>query len=219
NAARGDGEYSARSGQDSATGCGVAEYFPRNSSRIRGDGRISLAILPSVAEFSRPVPSPTSPAGGGYRAQRHQLLESPAEGALRDLRPNALMDLRRRGVGIARHVFHDEGTKAMRLDPLERRLLIEACIVQQARRHVVARAARAPRLHDQAQLYQSPQPRAQLGGFGHIEAVRQLCSGHALGLAEQAQSDALTLGELMSLIGIGYQPHDARMQDASLDRH
>jgi hypothetical protein len=79
----------------------------------------------------------------------------PAESALWDLRPNALMDLGSRGVGIARHVLHDEGTEAVRLDPLERRLLIEARVAQQVRRHVVPRTPRAPRLHYQAQVYQS----------------------------------------------------------------
>ena len=115
-----------------------------------GDGRISLASLPTVAEFSGPVPASTSPAGGGYRAQRHQLLQSPAEGAHRDLWPDALAYLRSHGVGIACHVLHDEGTKTVRFDPFERCLLIEARVAQQARRHMVARAARAPRLHYQA---------------------------------------------------------------------
>ena len=77
------------------------------------------AILPSLADRRSRVIAPPAPfALGTDGPLGDQLLESSPEGALRDLGPNAAVDVRGCRAGIALDVFDDERSKSMGLDAL-----------------------------------------------------------------------------------------------------
>ena len=107
----------------------------------------------------------------------------------------------------------------MWLDPSQGRLHVEPRFAEQRRLDEVPRRPRAAGRAYEPQLHEPRGPWPQRGGLRELERARHLGGGQALGLAEQAQRDALALAELVALVGLGDESDDARVHHTPRDRH
>lgn len=179
---------------------------PRSELDRPASSATSLGVADSVWS---PVTTPAALADGVDLPVGEERAQCSSEGADGDLRTNAAVDLGGCGVGIAGQVLEDERLQAVRLDASEGGPSLEPNPTEQARLDVVPRRPGSARRPHQPGLDEPLGPWPQGSGIGQLQRAGKLSRRHPFGLREQPEGNPLALGELVALVGLCHEPHDA----------
>ena len=135
-----------------------------------------------------------------------------------DLRADSSIDVSTSRIRKPTEVLENERAKPMRLDALERRDLVQACLAQERWPHEVARPLGAAALVDKSQLEQAPEPWPQSRGVRELERVGELNRGKTFRLRNEPENNPFALRELVTLVGLREQPDNPRLHHASRHR-